>query len=46
MTLSFSQSAKTIFAGRRSRHQFGIFLGMYFKALGGKRATIWINRIA
>ena len=34
MTLSFSQSAKTIFACGRSRHQFGIFLGMYFKACG------------
>jgi hypothetical protein len=34
MTLSFSLSTKTIFAGGRSRHQFGIFLGMCFTAWG------------
>jgi len=34
MTLSFSPSTKTIFAGGRSCHQFGTFPGMYFKACG------------
>ena len=34
MTSSFSLSTKTIFAGGRSCHQFGIFPGMYFKACG------------
>ena len=34
MTSSFSLNIKMIFAGERSRHQFGVFPGMYFKACG------------
>jgi len=34
MTSSFSLSTKTIFAGGRSRHQFGVFPGIGFEACG------------
>jgi hypothetical protein len=40
MTLSFSFSTKTNFAGGRSRHQFGIFRGCVSR-LAGQEGHDW-----
>ena len=45
MTSSFSLNTKMIFAGERSRHQFGIFLGMYFNACGANGPRLGLGEL-